>query len=920
MTKQQLASKIWESANKLRSKIEASEYKDFILGFIFYKFLSDNEVLFLKKKHWADEDIQALDGSDDKKIQYIQNNIYYFIPYKGLFSTWVNNDRFSVKDVTDALSDFKTYINPNYEDTFKDIFKTLSTNLGDLGKTPTEQTEAISGLLQLIKDIPMDGKQGYDVLGFVYEYLISKFAANAGKKAGEFYTPHEVSLLMADIIALHLKDREEIKIYDPTSGSGSLLINIGKAAAKITDGAKIKYYAQELKEPTYNLTRMNLIMRGISPANMIVRNGDTLDKDWPFFKEDDWENTYDPLFVDAVVSNPPYSQSWKSKHKENDKRFKSYGLAPNGKADFAFLLHDLFHLKDDGIMTIVLPHGVLFRGSPNDNSEGKIRKNLIEKNNIDTIIGLPADIFFGTGIPTIIMVLKKQKSDSNVLIIDASKYFIKDGKKNKLQASDIKRIVDAVQQRKTIPGFSALVTREKIRENEYNLNIPRYVDNTEKQDINDIYATMFGGYPKTEIEELPNYWKAFKGLKEEIFKDNGTPFCALNTEDIKKTVDDNKEVQKYKNNFESKFEGFEKYLSDRFIEDALEINLNKEEQIITDNIYNRIKDIPLTDKYEAYQIFDDKWQTISNDLEIIQIEGFAATKIVDPHMVIKKKDDKEYEVREGWEGHVLPFEIVQNELLKDDVENINKLKKELLRIEGDIEEIFNNLTPEELELSIVNEDKTGFINAEIEPKLLETLKDIETDEINALNDYLLLSKKAEKLTFKEAHKEVDWSKIKEKAKPDGTYNAKDVKDRIKELQLAFTFDEGTTEAKIVTLYNTKQIEKDLSSKIKKAEDELHEKTKATIETLSDEQVKMLLKIKWIKPLVEKTKAICEEIVNAFVAKLITLKKKYETTFVEVEEKLDKTEVEVNKMLSKLCGDDYDMQGIKEFQKLLKDGE
>ena len=920
MTKQQLASKIWESANKLRSKIEASEYKDFILGFIFYKFLSDNEVAFLKKKKWTDEDIQSLDGTDEKKVQYIQNNIYYFIPYKGLFSTWVNNDRFSVKDVTDGLSDFKTFINPSFEDTFKDIFKTLSTNLGDLGKTPEDQTEAISGLLQLIKDIPMDGKQDYDVLGFVYEYLISKFAANAGKKAGEFYTPHEVSLLMADIISSHLKEREEIKIYDPTSGSGSLLINIGKAAAKMTNGAKIKYYAQELKEPTYNLTRMNLIMRGISPANMIVRNGDTLDKDWPFFKEDDWENTYDPLFVDAVVSNPPYSQKWKSKNKENDKRFKSYGLAPNGKADYAFLLHDLFHLKDDGIMTFVLPHGVLFRGSPDDNNEGKIRKNLIEKNNIDTIIGLPADIFFGTGIPTIIMVLKKQKIDSNVLIIDASKYFIKDGKKNKLQASDIKRIVDAVEKREKVPGFAELVSRDTIRENEYNLNIPRYIDNTEKQDTNDIYATMFGGYPKVEIDKLSNYWEVFTGLKEEIFKDNGTPFCSLNTDDINQTVYNNKKVSSYIKNFENKFEDFEKYLSDRFVEDALNINLNKEEKIITDNIYERIKDIPLTDKYKAYQIFDDKWQTISNDLEIIQIEGFQATKKVDSHMVIKKKDDKEYEVKDGWEGHVLPFEIVQEELLKEDLTEIANLKKSLSNIENEIEELFNGLTPDELELSIVNEEKTDFVNAEIEPKLLETLKDIETEEIEALNEYLLISKKADKISFKENHKQVDWSKIKEKAKPDGTYNTTDVKNRIKELQLEFKFEEGTTECKIVSLYNMKQIEKDLSTKVKKAENDLHDKTKTIIENLSDEQVKVLLKIKWIKPLVAQTKAMSGEIINSFVTKLTTLKKKYENTFIAVEEKLDKTEIEVNKMLCKLCGNDYDLKGIKEFQKLLKAGE
>jgi type I restriction enzyme M protein len=334
----------------------------------------------------------------------------------------------------------------------------------------------------------MDGKQDYDVLGFIYEYLISNFAANAGKKAGEFYTPHEVSVLMSEIVANHLKDRNEIKIYDPTSGSGSLLINIGTAVAKYMGSSdRIKYYAQELKENTYNLTRMNLVMRGILPDNIVARNGDTLEEDWPYFDDSNPIETYEPLFVDAVVSNPPYSQQWNPVDKETDERYAKFGVAPKGKADYAFLLHDLFHLKPDGIMNIVLPHGVLFRGG----EEGEIRRNLIEYNHIDAVIGLPANIFFGTGIPTIIMVLKKQRTNTDVLIIDASKGYEKVGKNNKLRASDIKRVVDTVIDRKTVPSFSRVVSRDEIRENDYNLNIPRYVDSSEKVESWDIYASMF---------------------------------------------------------------------------------------------------------------------------------------------------------------------------------------------------------------------------------------------------------------------------------------------------------------------------------------------------------------------------------------------------------------------------------------------
>ena len=301
---------------------------------------------------------------------------------------------------------------------------------------------------------------------FIYEYLIGMFAANAGKKAGEFYTPHEVSVLMSEIVAHHLKDKKEIQIYDPTSGSGSLLINIGQSVAQhMDDKDNIKYFAQELKANTYNLTRMNLVMRGILIDNIQTRNGDTLEEDWPYFDENDPVNTYNPLYVDAVVSNPPYSQKWDPSHKEADPRYARFGMAPKSKADYAFLLHDLYHIKPHGIMTIVLPHGVLFRGG----DEGKIRKNLIEQNHIDTIIGLPSNIFFGTGIPTIIMGLKQKRDNTDVLIVDASKGFEKVGKNNQLRASDIKRITDTVIGRSDVEKYSRKVSRYEIRENEYNL-------------------------------------------------------------------------------------------------------------------------------------------------------------------------------------------------------------------------------------------------------------------------------------------------------------------------------------------------------------------------------------------------------------------------------------------------------------------
>lgn len=624
MNKQQLASKIWESANKMRSKIEANEYKDYILGFIFYKFLSDKEVKYLKENDWTDEYLPELTEEDDETVESIQKNLGYFISYDNLFSSWIaKGSDFAAENVTDALSAFSRLINPSHKKVFDNIFATLQTGLSKLGETSGARTRAIRDLLYLIKDIPMDGKQDYDVLGFIYEYLISNFAANAGKKAGEFYTPHEVSLLMSEIVAHHLNGRAEIKIYDPTSGSGSLLINIGKCVARhMGSSDHIMYYAQELKENTYNLTRMNLVMRGILPDNIVTRNGDTLEEDWPYFDENDPVHTYDPLYVDAVVSNPPYSQAWNPVDKESDPRYARFGVAPKGKADYAFLLHDLYHLKPDGIMTIVLPHGVLFRGG----EEGTIRRNLIELNHIDAIIGLPANIFFGTGIPTIIMVLKQKRDNTDVLIVDASKGFAKVGKNNLLRACDIKRIVDVVTDRSTVPKFSKAVSRDDIRSNDYNLNIPRYVDSSEKAESWDIFASMFGGIPDRELQELQEYWTAFPRLKEVLFTSDNEAYCRLNVPDLKSAVSEHPSVSEFISHYEAAFHDFEDVLQAELLDHMQTINTAQEESVLSDDIFSRLDGIPLIDRYGAYQLLDDEWGRIAVDLEIIQTEGFAATK------------------------------------------------------------------------------------------------------------------------------------------------------------------------------------------------------------------------------------------------------------------------------------------------------
>jgi type I restriction enzyme M protein len=857
VNKQKLAAKIWESANQMRSKIEANEYKDYILGFIFYKYLSDKLERFSINQDFSKEDIDNLSEKDQETVDFFKRNLGYFIAHDNLFSTWLElGGDFEVSNVRDALSAFSRLIHADHKRLFDGIFKTLETGLSKLGDTAAKQTKAISELIQLIKDIPMDGRQGYDVLGFIYEYLISMFAANAGKKAGEFYTPHEVSVLISEIIANHVKGKDKIDIYDSTSGSGSLLLNIGKSIANhMGNEANIKYFAQELKENTYNLTRMNLIMRGILPSNILTRNGDTLEDDWPFFDDNDPINSYNPLYLDAVVSNPPYSQKWDPQHKDSDPRYARFGLAPKSKADYAFLLHDLYHLKPDGIMAIVLPHGVLFRGG----EEGAIRKNLIENDHLDTIIGLPANIFFGTSIPTIILVLKQKRTKSDVLIVDASKGFGKEGKNNKLRACDIKKISDTVIGRLNVPRYSRVVSKQQIRDNDYNLNITRYVDSSEPAESWDLYAAMFGGIPHSELDALVNYWQALPSLRAALFADNGTPYAAPQVDDIAQAIHTHAEAQQFTARFTSAFADFPAHLKQRLINQTDTLQVPQQQAQIGEEIFKRLAPMPLIDKYQAYQLLAEQWQQIAVDLEIIETEGFAATRVVDPNFVIKKKDGKEVEVQDGWKGRIMPFELVQATYLTTQRADLRLQENRLAEVGSAIDEILDSLSEEEKINEAVNESGDKFVPAVVAREAKE---------------------------------------FKAEQKQNG----------------AFAGD--SYEAKIIEVADLLAQEKALKATAKKLATTLHLLTKTTIEDMSDAQVHHLLERKWITPLQEALLRLPGQQMDALSDKLQALVEKYRITYADNARTIRQNERELVGMLDELEGNEFDLKGLAELKTLL----
>ena len=853
MNKQQLANKIWASANKMRSKIDANEYKDYILGLIFYKFLSDNEVNYILKdmKGATDEDKQAaleslVENYEDENskliIDYCRNNIGYFIEYKNLFFTWLLPDsNFTVADLSVALNSFDRLVSPNYKAVYDGIFKTLQAGLSKLGENPASQTRALKDLIKLIKDIPTDGSQDYDVLGYVYEYLIGNFAANAGKKAGEFYTPHEVAILMSEIVAEHHKEKRQIEIYDPTSGSGSLLITIGKSVGRhIADKNRVKYYAQELKENTYNLTRMNLVMRGIQPSNIHTRCADSLDEDWPM--DTGGSELGQPLYVDAVVSNPPYSQQWDPRDRENDARFKDYGIAPKSKADYAFLLHELHHLKPDGILTIVLPHGILFRGG----EEEQIRTNLIEKNHIDAIIGLPANIFFGTGIPTLVMVLKQHRDQDDVLIIDASKGFVKDGKQNRLRACDIKRIADTVRDRKDITGFSKKVSREEIRSNGYNLNIPRYVDSSEAAEHFDIYATMFGGIPNTEIDALQKYWDAFPSLRSDLFTPQADkPYADLKVEDVKTAIEQNRDVEKFSGLFAEAFHGFADRLHRVLIDDVKQVReLQAQDEIATD-IFHRLADIPLVDKYAAYQALADQWQAIVSDIETIQEEGMDAVRTVETAYKLVKKNDEDVEVPDGLKGRIIPFELVQQVKFQADMDAIDALQSRVEAIDGEVEEVRDSFTEEELEAYCDSEKENA----------------------------------------------PDKKKITADAKPKADVEA-ETKAKLK--KIVALWDEQTK--------TNKQIKADRQA--------LEEKTIQAIEHLTDEEIADFLHRKWIVPVCQGINGSLAAVLSALEAVALALSRKYAVSYQQIDDEITQANEELSQLVSQLTGDEFAIKGLE----------
>lgn len=775
----------------------------------------------------------------------IQQVLGYFVAPEYLYQKWIkdiNTGDFEVQKVTDSLNNFeKTIAVTGDSDDFKGLFSSSTLDLTDtaLGSNLNERNKSIKALINLFADLDMVALQKSDVLGDAYEYLIGQFAMESGKKAGEFYTPRQVSEIMAQIAA---KNSNIQSIYDPTVGSGSLLLTVGKHLSKEVQ-KDLSYYGQEKNTATYNLTRMNLLLHGVRPEKMTVRNADTLSHDWP---EDPSQANVGVQF-DAVVMNPPYSlKDWnKAGLKVSDPRFEIAGtLPPDSKGDFAFLLHGLFHLGTNGTMAIVLPHGVLFRGG----SEGDIRQRLLEKNQIDTIIGLPSGMFTNTGIPVIVMVLKKNRPVGEpVLVIDASRGFVKVGKQNVLQEKDIAKIVDTYSSRDEIEGYSHLATHEEIIANEWNMNIPRYVEADNDEIAQDVDAHLYGGIPKSNIDELLVLNKSVPKVIESSFEVLREGYLMLNksmeqlTEEVinaPQVLVKNDELRKIAESFVAKYWNILRQVK-------LDSDLTSLMSEMLFEIKEEVSNIKFVDSYSAYQIVAEIWKdSLTKDTELIAASDFYTIgRTREPNMVTKGSGKNKRQEQDGWIGMLVPNELIAKRLFASEQEEIEALKNKAQEIDSELSE------------------------------LVEAAKVEDSEEYEALYESL---------------------KKNEDDEPQDAFEAKTIKAELKRAE------KGTSEFGWL-----KRVEKLLADKsstnksIKEKEKQLKEAVESKIENLTNEEIDRLVFEKWFAGTADALVGLVEKPLRAELSTIALLEKRYAQTFNEIDAQVSELERAFEALASEL---------------------
>jgi type I restriction enzyme M protein len=692
--KSELYSKLWKLCDELRGGMEPSEYKDYILVLLFVKYVSDKYTgkkgLIEIPKKGSFQDMVALIGKPEIGEE-IDKIIGRLAEANGLIGI-INN----------------AYFNDQ-------------TKLGK-GKAMVDR---ISNLVGIFDDEQLDFSKnrsdGDDLLGDAYEYLMRNFATQSGKSKGQFYTPSEVSQVIAKIIGTGNITRRGQTVYDPTCGSGSLLL---KVAHEAPNGVTI--YGQEKEGATRAMAKMNMVLHENEDA--VIESEDTISD--PLFLEGEKLKEFD-----FAVSNPPFSsKAWSSGIKPEDdkyKRFDGFEIPPKKNGDYAFLLHLIKSLKRTGKGAIILPHGVLFRG----NTESTIRKNIISRGYIKGIIGLPSNLFYGTSIPACIIVIDKENAESRkgIFLVDASKGFIKDKNKNRLQARDIHKIVDVFSNRIEIPKYSRMVPISEIsnKDNEYNLNIPRYIDTQEEEDIQDIEAHLKGDIPKKDIDDLDRYWEVYPNIRQELFspsKRKNYESLKVDKSEIKTTIFEHEEFKKYSEKINKTYSEWER--ENISLLTGIEVGVNPKKLIsdISEKILDKFSKLKLIDKYDIYQNLMTYWEDImQDDLYLLSQNGWN-TEIVP----IKDKNGK----KKGWDSELIPKNIIIDKYFTKQNDELTELESELENIQQEMQIIKDENQGEEDMLEEVKSD-AGNITDKIIKVRINVIKDDSgyAEELKVLTKY-----------------------------------------------------------------------------------------------------------------------------------------------------------------------------------------
>jgi len=700
--KSELYSSLWESCDALRGGMDASQYKDYVLVMLFIKYISDK---------WAGQPYAPITIPEGASFADLVN-------LKGAtdIGDQINKKILAPIAKANNLAKFPDFNDPTKLGSDKEMVDTLDSLIG-IFENPA-------------LDFSKNKADGDDILGDAYEFLMRHFATQSGKSKGQFYTPSEVSRVMSSIIGINNVDtNSDITVYDPTCGSGSLLLKVGEEAT-----SKVTLYGQEKDATTAGLARMNMILHDNPTAE--IKQGNTLSK--PLFEDKDAKDNLKTF--DFVVANPPFSDKrWSSGLTlPDDKydRFSDYGIPPFKNGDYAFLLHIVRSLKRNGKGAIILPHGVLFRG----NAESEIRTNLIKKGFIKGIIGLPANLFYGTGIPAAIIYIDKENAHNRkgIFMIDAGKGFIKDGNKNRLREQDLRRITDVFTTQKEVKGYSRMVSILEIADNEYNLNIPRYIDNQEKEDIQDIEAHLKGGIPIVDIDELSNFWEVFPSLRKSLFEKINDRYSKLTIENdqIKDEIYSHSEFEGFISQMDSLYDGWA--TKNTKILKALDTEHKPKEVIVSlsEDLLQNYHGKALIDKYNVYQLLLSYWnETMQDDCYIISADGWVA----ETYRIMVANSKKKL-VDKGWTCDLVPKELVINRYFETE-------KKAIVDLESEKE----TLATELVELVEEHNTEDGYfgeldkINKANVTKRLKELKG-ETDvkeEMAILKQYLdIVSKQA----------------------------------------------------------------------------------------------------------------------------------------------------------------------------------